>query len=230
MAEIWLIRHGQASFGAADYDRLSELGDVQSRYLGEWLRRCGHSTGLVATGRMRRHLRTAQLCVEAAGLDEPAQLVVPGLDEFDHQEVVLRHRPELAEPGRLMEELARADDPHRAFQQLFGAAVARWTSGAHDADYACTWTAFRARVLDALRQLAAHDAERIWAFTSGGPIAVVANALLDAPPAQTLEMAWPLVNTSITRIVANGSGGRLVSYNAWPHLETAGDSGLVTHR
>ena len=36
MAELVLIRHGQASFGADDYDKLSDMGWRQSRWLGEY--------------------------------------------------------------------------------------------------------------------------------------------------------------------------------------------------
>ena len=36
MALIELVRHAQASFGSAHYDRLSELGRQQSRWLGAY--------------------------------------------------------------------------------------------------------------------------------------------------------------------------------------------------
>jgi broad specificity phosphatase PhoE len=38
MGTLYLVRHGQASFGADDYDQLSELGRRQSVRLGEYLR------------------------------------------------------------------------------------------------------------------------------------------------------------------------------------------------
>jgi broad specificity phosphatase PhoE len=31
MGQIYLVRHGQASFGSANYDQLSELGHEQAR-------------------------------------------------------------------------------------------------------------------------------------------------------------------------------------------------------
>ncbi len=34
VSRILLVRHGQASWGADDYDQLSPLGDEQSRVLG----------------------------------------------------------------------------------------------------------------------------------------------------------------------------------------------------
>ena len=38
MAELLVIRHGQASFGQDDYDVLSDLGHQQSRAVGALLR------------------------------------------------------------------------------------------------------------------------------------------------------------------------------------------------
>jgi broad specificity phosphatase PhoE len=229
MADVLLIRHGQASFGEADYDRLSGVGEEQSRRLGAWLKNAGPSPELVATGRMQRHLRTAELCLQAAGANVPTT-VLAGLDEMDHEEILARHRPDLVEPGALVAELARSDDPHRTFQHLYAAAATRWIGGAYDGEYACTWNAFRDNVLEGLRALAEHEARTIWAFTSGGPIAVIVNALVGAPIEQTFTLAWPLVNTSITRIRLDARRGQLVSYNAWPHLESVGGQELVTHR
>ena len=37
MGVLYLIRHGQASFGTDDYDRLSDLGHEQSRLAGRHL-------------------------------------------------------------------------------------------------------------------------------------------------------------------------------------------------
>ena len=36
MPALYLIRHGQASFGAEDYDQLSDLGMRQSQHVGEY--------------------------------------------------------------------------------------------------------------------------------------------------------------------------------------------------
>ena len=38
MGTLYLVRHGQASFGADDYDQLSDLGRRQSVRLGQYLR------------------------------------------------------------------------------------------------------------------------------------------------------------------------------------------------
>lgn len=229
MANVLLIRHGQASFGAADYDRLSPLGEEQSRRLGRWLKQSGQAPDLVAVGPLRRHVRTADLCVEAAGVTAP-RISMAGLDEFDHEEVLARYRPDLPSTEALMREMARSDDPHRTFQRTYAAAVARWVSGEFDHEYARSWSAFRAGVMDGLQILAAQEARSIWAFTSGGPIAVIANALVGAPVADTFALSWPLVNTSTSRLTVSARRSNLISYNGWPHLEGVDAADMVTYR
>src|SRR6478609_986561 len=125
MGVVILVRHGQASFGADDYDVLSETGWAQGRRLGEWLAR----PSSVVNGGMRRHRETA----EAAGWDTSD--IDPGWAEFDHLSVVA------ADPDHPAGALDR-----RAFQRAFEQATARWTGGANDAEYAESWPAFRARV------------------------------------------------------------------------------------
>lgn len=226
---LLLIRHGQASFGADDYDRLSPLGEEQSRRLGLWLAAGGSAPDLIAIGPRERHRHTAELCLEAAGIDrEP--LMLDGLDEVDHHELLARYRPDLSGPGALRAELKQAADPHRAFQCLFADAVARWVDGAHDSEYQLAWPNFRSNVMAALQTLSEHPARTIWAFTSGGPIAVLANALIDAPLAQTFKLSWPLVNTGLTRLRLGQRGATLITYNTWPHLEHANEHHLVTLR
>jgi broad specificity phosphatase PhoE len=229
MGSALLIRHGQASFGAEDYDKLSALGEQQSRQLGQWLRQTGQQPDLIVVGSMQRHIRTAELCIEAAGVAAP-QLTMEQLDELDHVEIVARYRPDFSSFAAMRAELSASADPQRAFQQLFAAAIARWTSGAHDSEYTCSWPAFRERVLQALQTLAAHEARTIWVFTSGGPIAVIANTLVGAPADNPFALSWPLVNTSLTRVAFGSKRHSLISYNSWPHLELAGDPRLVTHR
>ncbi len=229
MRSLLLIRHGQASFGAADYDRLSAVGEEQSRRLGQWLQRAGQAPDLIAVGSLRRHVRTADLCVEAAGVTAP-RIHVAGLDELDHEEILARSRPDLAAPGVLQAELERVDDPHRMFQRLYATAVERWIGGDFAHEYSRSWNEFRAGVMEGLQLLAAQKASTIWAFTSGGPIAVIVNALVAAPVERTFALNWPLVNTSISTIALGTRRNHLVSYNAWPHLQAADDAHLITHR
>lgn len=229
MGSLLLIRHGQASFGAADYDQLSPVGVEQSQRLGAWLKHVGQAPDLIAMGSLRRHVQTAELCKEAAEMTAPG-IELPGLDELDHEEIIARLRPDLATHGALTAELACANDPHRAVQQLYAAAVERWIGGRFDHEYTRTWDSFRRDVLASLQELTAHGARTIWAFTSGGPIAVIVNALIHAPREEAFTLGWPLVNTSITHIARGAKRNSLISYNASPHLDGAGHRHLRTQR
>lgn len=217
MGLLLLVRHGQASFGAEDYDVLSEVGWEQGRQLGDRLREAKVSSGVVVRGGMRRHRETA----EAAGWTEAE--VDPGWDEFDHLSVVEAY-PDLP-PGDL---------DRREFQRVFELATARWSGGSFDTEYAEPWPAFRARVRASFAAAAARagQGQTVVVVSSGGPIAAVCADLVD-PEADdaTYARLWSrlntvLVNSSVTRVVVGGTGARLLTYNEHPHL--SGE--LVTYR
>ena len=63
MSLLLLVRHGQASWGAHDYDRLSSVGTQQSRVLGAALAARGVRPDLVLRGSMTRHRETAEAAV-----------------------------------------------------------------------------------------------------------------------------------------------------------------------
>lgn len=230
MGDLLLIRHGQASFGATDYDWLSPIGEQQSTRLGAWLAAHEPPPAHVVRGTLRRHAQTAEHCLRAARLSAPVE-VIAALDELDHVDLLARHRPDLDGHEALTAELRASGDPHRAFQQMFVAAVGRWTAGTHDHEYARSWPVFRQDVLAALKALAvrARDTDGdTWVVTSGGPIAVIAAHLFGTPPERSLALSWPLANTGLSRVRVGSAGPQIVTYNAWPHL--AGEAALLTYR
>jgi len=80
MAELYLVRHAQAAFGTDDYDRLTELGHRQARWLGEYFAERGMGFDRVLTGTLRRHRETLQAIAETCP-GTPAAEVDAGLDE-----------------------------------------------------------------------------------------------------------------------------------------------------
>lgn len=58
MGSIYLIRHGQASFGADDYDVLSPTGIRQAEILGRHLAELGISFDRCLAGDLRRQQHT----------------------------------------------------------------------------------------------------------------------------------------------------------------------------
>ncbi len=201
MATIYLVRHGQASFGKENYDQLSPRGWEQGRILGRWL--AGKvEPGAVFGGNLQRHRETVEAITTGYGVSLPDMQVLEGLNEFDHLEVVERLRPEWADKQVMARDLASFPKPARAFQQAFEKAVTRWVSGEFDQEYSETWNGFRQRVghaLDQLIELA--DGADVIVSTSGGPIAVIAQRLLELSDRKALEMNNVIANTSVSRIL-----------------------------
>lgn len=217
MGVVLLVRHGQASFGADDYDVLSPTGWEQGRTLGRWLRERGVAPTGVVRGSMRRHRETLEALLEGAGWSEPAAHDEDDRwDEFDHLSVVGAY-PDLPE-GEL---------DRRAFQEVFELATQRWSTGEHDGDYAETYAGFRARTRAALGAATeqAGSGRSVVVVTSGGVVAALGAVLLlgdDADPA-TYAATWQRLNTvcantSVTRVVVGRGGPRLLTFNEHEHL------------
>lgn len=230
MGTIYLVRHGQASFGAADYDRLSDRGVAQARRLGQALKDAGVCGARVICGSLSRHRATAIHCLAGSGVIADPD-IRPEWNEFDHLALLRAAWPRYADMALLQQDLAGSASPHRRFQEIFETAMARWVDGAHDADYAETWPAFQQRCRQALDRLCGELPARQDAlvFTSGGPIAVIAQALLGLQTPVALSLNAVLVNTGVTQLHVGRQGPRLTVFNAHEHLRQAGRE-WVTHR
>jgi len=230
VSAIYLIRHGQAAFGEADYDRLSERGTQQARVLGASLTQALRAAHVAVCGDMQRHRQTAQACLDAMGRAVEWRTDAQW-NEFDHERIVHAYRPDDADHASLRAELMASPDPRRAFQAMFEAAVARWVGGAHDADYAETWPAFRARCRQALDDLLMQlpRATDALVFTSGGPIATIAQDLLQIPDSHGFKLNWMLVNGGVTKLIVGRRGAHLSTLNGHAHFER-GPAGLITYR
>lgn len=229
MGAIYLLRHGQASFGAEHYDKLSAIGHTQARALGAALKARGVQPTLVASGTMQRHLDTAAGCLAEMGLDHaPDQHA--GVNEYDHEDVIRVAEPRYADPVAMMGDMAAQGDPRRAFQQFFRGAVMRWVGGEHDG-YVETWAGFKARSLAALDELARRTGAKdtTLVYTSGGVISVVVAHMLGLDDRQAFTINWTLANTGITKLVTGRDGLHLISVNEHAHLE-GGAPGLLTYR
>jgi broad specificity phosphatase PhoE len=219
MGLILLVRHGQASWGAADYDQLSPLGERQAELLGSWLAKGGVRPNRLVGGSMKRHRQTA--VAAAAGAGWPTDLEVDdGWDEFDHVRLMEVH-------GARTEHLP-ADAGHAELDAWFDAAVARWVSGEHDADYPESFPDFTARVEGALRRTAdaVGPGETVVVFTSGGPISWSISSLVAAATATWQRLNPVLVNSSVSKVTIGTRGATAVSFNEHPHLP----ADLLTYR
>jgi broad specificity phosphatase PhoE len=235
LAEFLFARHAQASFGAADYDQLSELGVRQARLLGRWLAsHPGHGFDATARGTLVRHRDTLGAIHDAfadAGRPLPDPRVLPGLDEFDHRAVFgafatthPRHESVVAAEG------GRSRDA-RAVARFLREALLAWTRGALDGHVPETWPTFAARVRDAARDLLAHagGATRVLVVTSGGVMSQLAQQALRAPDATAVELNLAVRNSALAEFRGGAEGLSLSSWNALPHLAAAEHREMWTH-
>lgn len=234
MGQIYLVRHGQASFGAADYDQLSELGYEQSRLLGVWFAQCGLRFDRVVVGGLRRHRQTAEACLGAMPEAVAAAdwVVDPGLEEYDHVQMLNVSRPELQEKAAMGAYLAQAGNPRLAFQRLFEDAMGRWMSGQYDAEYRESWCGFRGRCVGALQRVLedAEPSKRAVVFTSGGPVSAIAQELLGLTDGQTASLNWTIANSAVTKLLHMPGRITLSYLNAYPHLEQTREPKHITYR
>ncbi len=226
MGVVLLARHGQASFGARNYDVLSERGRAQARLLGAALASRGVTPGRVVHGGMRRHEQTAETMIGAADWDVDTTLD-QGWAEFDHQQVIAAHRPAYRRPTVMKADLARTLKPHRAFQKVFSEATSRWSSGEHDADYSETFGAFGERVEEALQRAATREGTTI-VVTSGGCIGMIASGLITGDRSAWSRLNTVTVNASVTKIACSDAGLTLITFNDHSHLEH--DPAMITYR
>lgn len=229
MPTIVLIRHGQASFGLGDYDKLSKTGHRQAALLGDFLKERKSAVQKVVTGAMKRHRQTADASLEALEYSGIRQIHT-GWNEFDHNEVLRVYQPAYVDMAAIAAELMKQPNPRQAFQSVFTRAVQRWVSGRHDDEYKESWPRFNERVRDAFQEVVRTADKSGWVlvYTSGGVISALAYQLLHMPVGKSLELQWRMPNCAITRIAAGSSGTHLVTLNEYGFLES--HEGMVTFR
>lgn len=222
MGTLYLVRHGQASLGAADYDQLSPLGQRQCERLGEWFGAHGIAFDAVFTGTLKRHVQSLR-AIEATLGALPGPELRPGLNEYDSEAVIRAvHAGPLAPP-------TTAEDARAHFRRL-REGLAAWMAGraqpagmpAH-ADF----VAGIAAVLDEVR--ARHAEQRVLVVSSGGPISHAVGQVLGLDHEVVIDLNMHLRNSALSEIRVSPRRHALVSFNTLPHLAAPGDATWLTH-
>lgn len=219
MGVILLIRHGQASFGADDYDVLSDQGHAQARHTGTVLAARGIEPARVITGGLRRQRETAEGLLAGMGVSDLAIAEDPRWNEYDQFGLLGLGPPVEAWP----EDLAARN---RVFQAALDQSLAAWVGGATgDGE---SHADFHGRATTALDELRAAPGTSL-VVSSGGVIALVAAHVMGIPPAHWPALNRTMVNASITKVITGSRGATLVSLNEHGHLEGV-DGVAVTYR
>jgi broad specificity phosphatase PhoE len=220
MGVLLLVRHGQASLGAADYDRLSELGRRQAQVVGARLAGPGLTIDRVVAGELSRQRDTAEAIMTALGRPLPELGTDGRLDEYDHVAVMARH-----DAGISFANATADGERGRQLQSALEEAIGSWISGG--TEYGETHDTFIDRVQASIADLVTKPGGTV-AVTSGGVIAAYCALSLGLPVERWPSLARLVVNASITKIISGRTGTSLVTFNDHAHLES--ERALITYR
>lgn len=224
-SELFLVRHAQASFGSGNYDRLSELGHRQARWLGEHFRARNLAFDRVICGRMVRHRETAEEIFHGMGLDFSGPDLDPSWNEFDFEAIVGAyldlHPDQQPAPGASV----------GSFSRLLRSALQAWTEDRLPGPLPERWTQFEERVRQGLAAMTAQpgDGRRILLVSSGGAIATALSHVLRAPPSAMVHMNLQLRNSSVSHLYFNARAVHFSGFNHVPHLDLPERAGSVTY-
>ena len=223
MAELYLVRHGQASFGADNYDELSPSGRTQSSWLGEYFAQANLRFDRVVIGTMQRHRQTADAILAAMGGPRVELAQDAGLNEYDF-EALFAALGEEGLPSGLSATSSKKD-----FYKGLRHVLQLWADDRLPGAVPETWQQFQTRVQRARSDIQRAGGKRVLVVSSGGPIAVTAQQVLQAPAATAIALNMQIRNSSVCQYVFNDDAMSLVSFNSVPHLEHAERREFVTY-
>jgi broad specificity phosphatase PhoE len=219
MPTLYLVRHGQASFGAADYDQLSDLGQRQAQQLGSYFKTKNLRFDAVYAGTLRRHAQTYAGIAQGMGSAQEA-LLRPGLNEYDSDAVVAAIHPEplSREPSA---------ENYRKHFRLLRDGLDAWMQGSTQPAGMPSYPDFVRGITDVLdevrSQFGAQEQARILIVSSGGPISTAVGHILGTSAQTTIELNLRIRNSSVTEFAFTPKRHMLVTYNTLPHLEALPD-------
>jgi broad specificity phosphatase PhoE len=236
MTTILLIRHGQASFGSDDYDRLSPIGFEQAALVGKALHNEARLPDHAWAGTLRRQIETARTALAASDTTEAAADIERHRSDASFNEystnIVWAYQPFLAERDATFKDPEGAwRHDRKLFQQALSQALELWTDGV-DCGALESWESFSGRVGAGLTNAVAGRGfdETIAIFTSGGVIATSVGRILGLAPMRSLALSWRIYNASISEIHYGRSGFTLIGFNNVSHLRHPREERLLTYR
>ena len=227
MSTLYLVRHGQASFGQPDYDLLSSLGERQVGLLRDHLHGVAEAPHALYSGTLRRQRDTAKILAAPTGTTVTE---LDGLNEYSAGSLIRAHA---AATGATLHDPGSGEriDP-RAFQRRLEEVGMLWAEGKLQAPGVEPWQAFSDRVAAAIAEVMAREgrSRRVVVSTSAGVVGAAVGHLLGLPPREAVKLSWSVHNSSVTRIQYDGARTSLLSFNTVPHLEHPERRSLLTYR
>ena len=235
MADLLIIRHGQASFGADNYDQLSTLGQRQADLTGEFLSQSGVHFSAAFSGDLSRQRETGERIL-AQLEDAPSLVIDPRLNEVQTDEQIAVMTPLLCEQDpRFATLIADMNKDSKSFQKIIETVFNYWVSPNCQVVGIQSWQDYSAGVVSAFEaaRASAESGSTSAIFTSGGTIATLVGHVLGLSADRVYEFYEPVFNCSITRLIFNSRKCSLSTFNDVSHLQLMGaqrGERLVTYR
>lgn len=233
MSELIFVRHGQASFGAESYDKLSSLGVEQVRQLARYWQEIGESFDHIYCGDLLRQKETAAELLPLVPQSSAGPSIHSSLNEYDGGpliDIYLRDHHPKNDP------LVLPIQDRKKFQLVFEETTSRWIKGelepqAQDTDFE-PWIDFQHRVHGVIDDLMRKHTggSRVLVSTSGGVIALALQRVLGLPDEQAIAANWMVNNSSVTRLRYGGGRMSLTLFNGLSHLEKPELREMITYR
>ena len=226
--KIYLVRHGQASLGAADYDNLSERGQAQAVRLGEYFASRGITFDAVYAGTLRRHAQTYNGIQRGMALVQATSDMAlrPGLNEYDSEAVI----GAIATP----EQIATMKSPTsgEGYKQHFAMlrrGIGAWMRGESQPEGMTTYAEFAAGVMAVLDEVRASTAKSVLISSSGGPLSSAVAQVLGLSHEAGIELNMRMRNTAVSELLVTPKRCVLLTFNTLPHLDDASGRAMQTY-
>lgn len=229
MSKLYFFRHAQASFGADNYDALSDKGIQQTVLLGNHLVAKKFKFDKVFVGPLERQKHTFEIVKDIFtknNLSMPAPIMVDGLREHVGHIALDKILPQLQETEPYIKAMVAKTkaNPKRARANrllVFQHFMNEWVEGKIEVDGVVSWKDFREHVRGGLNTIlkSTDSGETNAAFTSGGTISSIASEALQISDEKIVaNLNFSIRNTSYSSFFYSKGRFNLLGLNEIPHL------------
>jgi broad specificity phosphatase PhoE len=242
--KIYLVRHGQASLGAADYDNLSVLGEQQAERLGKYFASRDISFDAVYAGTLKRHAQTYAAILRGFESDIAARplgtwltdkqalqanvdvSLRPGLNEYDSEAVIAA----VCTPEQIAAmKSPKSPDGYKQHFATLRKGIASWMRGDVQPAGMTNYADFAAGVMAVLDNIRASDAKSVLVSSSGGPLSSAVAQVLGLSHEAGIELNMRMRNTAVSELVVTPKRCVLLTFNTLPHLDDAAGHAMQTY-
>jgi broad specificity phosphatase PhoE len=236
MGTLYCVRHGQASFGAANYDQLSPLGERQAAQLGRYWRQKGLRFDAVYAGTLARHAQTAHHIAQGLFFDQNSAGVhvsidfdaavfdgriqrTPALNEYDSEALIAAQL--MANPPAAPLPSPHTPEGYKAHFRVLREALKRWIAGTLTPKGMPSFADFRAGIAQVADKIASQPHQTALIVSSGGPLSTLVMHTLRADALSMIDLNYQMKNTAISSFFLSQGKLHLSGFNALPHLDSA---------